>query len=52
MRLLVGLALAVAAAGAAEAQTGVALEGADGAAVLNALAQECYEGGMWANMTS
>lgn len=50
MRLGVGLALAVGAAWGAEAQTGVALDGVDGAAVLNALAQECYEAGMWSEM--
>lgn len=45
---------AVAAACAAEAQAplGVALDGVAGAAVLNALAQECYEAGMWSEMPS
>ena len=52
MRLLVTLACAVAAASTAEAQTGVALDGIDGAAVLNALARECYEAGMWSDMPS
>ncbi len=52
MRLGVGLALAVAAARAAEAQTGVALDGVDGAAVFNVLAQECYEAGMWSETPS
>jgi hypothetical protein len=50
VRFGVGLALAVGAACGAEAQTGVAFDGVDGAAVLNALAQECYEAGMWSDM--
>ena len=52
MKLVVRLAVAVAAASAAEAQIGVPLAGVDGAAVLNALAQECYEAGMWSSMPS
>jgi hypothetical protein len=52
VRLVVALALAVAIAFPADAQTGlgVALDGVDGAAVFNALAQECYEAGMWSEM--
>ncbi len=53
MKLVVTLAVAVGvAASAAEAQIGVPLAGVDGAAVLNALAQECYEAGMWSSMPS
>jgi hypothetical protein len=46
--------LAVAAAGVLDAQVvvGVALDGVDGAAVLNALAQECYEAGLWSDAPS
>jgi hypothetical protein len=52
VRLVVPLTLAVTIASAAEAQTplGVALDGVDGAAVLNALALECYEAGLWSEM--
>jgi hypothetical protein len=50
VRLGVGLAVAFAAARGAAAQTGVALDGVDGAAVFDALAQECYEAGMWSEM--
>jgi len=50
--LAVAVGVAVAAASAAEAQTGVPLAGVDGAAVLDALAQECYEAGMWSSMPS
>jgi hypothetical protein len=50
--IVIGVTLSVAAACAAEAQTGVALDGIDGAAVLNALARECYEAGMWSDMPS
>ena len=50
MKLVAGLVFAVAAASAAEAQTSVALDGVDSAAVFNALAQECYEAGMWSDM--
>ncbi len=54
MRLVIKLALVVAAAAAADAQTtlGVSLDGVDGAAAFNALAQECYEAGMWSDMPS
>lgn len=53
MRLVVAL-LSVVTSASLSAQTplGVALEGADGAAVFNALAQECYEAGMWSEMPS
>lgn len=48
-----GLAVAIIVASAANAQQlGVPLDGADGSAVLNALAQECYEAGMWSEMPS
>jgi hypothetical protein len=51
--IVVRAAAAVVAAAAANAQQlGVPLDGADGAAVLNALAQECYEAGMWSDMPS
>jgi hypothetical protein len=50
VKLVVRLAFAVAAASAAEAQTGVSLDGVEGVAVFNALAQECYEAGMWSDM--
>jgi hypothetical protein len=50
VRSIVALALAVTAELVAEAQTGVALDGIEGAAVFNALAQECYEAGMWSDM--
>ncbi len=53
MKLVVTLAVAaVAAASAVEGQIGVPLAGVDGDAVLNALAQECYEAGMWSSMPS
>jgi hypothetical protein len=51
MRILVALLLVVApAAAGAQAPLGAALDGADGAAVFNALAQECFEAGMWSDM--
>ncbi len=50
MKLVVTLVIAVATAFAAKAQTGVPLGGVDGAAVFNALAQECYEAGLWSSM--
>jgi hypothetical protein len=48
------MAFASAVAAVAHAQTplGVALDGVDGAAAFNALAQECYEAGMWSDMSS
>jgi hypothetical protein len=48
------LALAAAAASAAGAQTspGVSFENLESAAVFNALAQECYEAGLWSEMPS
>jgi hypothetical protein len=52
VKLVVGLAFAVAAASAAEAQTGIPLDGVESAAVFNALAQECYEAGLWSDMPS
>jgi hypothetical protein len=52
VKLAVGLSFAIAAASAAEAQTGVPLDGVESAAVFNALAQECYEAGMWSDMPS
>jgi hypothetical protein len=54
VRFVVPFALAAALVSPADAQPalGVALDGADGAAVFNALAQECYEAGMWSEMPS
>jgi hypothetical protein len=54
VRLIIKLMLAIGAATAADAQTtlGVSLGGVDGAAAFNALAQECYEAGMWSDMPS
>ena len=53
MKLAALLVSATAAAAvAAQAPLGVALEGVEGAALFNALAQECYEAGMWSEMPS
>ncbi len=54
MRRVVAWLLAVATASAAEAQSplGVSLDGVEGSAVFNALAEECYEAGMWSEMPS
>jgi hypothetical protein len=54
VRLASLLAMAAAIAPVAGAQTtlGVALDGLDGAAIFNALAQECYEAGLWSSMPS
>ena len=46
------LAVAIAFPSAAQTPLGVALDGVDGAAVFNALAQECYEAGMWSETPS
>src|SRR5687767_4126880 len=51
MRLIVVLLfVALPVAAAAQVPLGVALDGAAGAAAFNALAQECYEAGMWSEM--
>jgi hypothetical protein len=52
VRVVVSLTAAVVAAVAHAQQIGVPLDGADGSAVLNALARECYEAGMWSEMPS
>jgi hypothetical protein len=53
VRLAILLAIAVAAPALnAQPSLGVALDGLDGAAVFNALAQECYEAGLWSEMPS
>jgi hypothetical protein len=49
MKLIVALLFAPVTA-AAQIPLGVALDGVDGAAAFNALAQECYEAGMWSEM--
>jgi hypothetical protein len=46
------LFVATAVAARAQPQLGAALDGVDGAAAFNALAQECYEAGMWSEMPS
>jgi hypothetical protein len=45
-RLVVAAALAIPAAGGAQSEPSVTLDGLDGAAVLAALARECYEAGL------
>ena len=54
MQRVVALVLAVVTASAAEAQPalGVSLDGIEGPAVFNALAEECFEAGMWSEMPS
>ncbi len=54
MRVAIAAVIFGATAAAAQAQLtlGAALDGVDGAAVFNALAQECYEAGMWSEMPS
>jgi hypothetical protein len=54
VKLVTKLALVICAGAAADAQTtlGVRLDGSDRTAAFNALAEECYEAGMWSDMPS
>jgi hypothetical protein len=52
MKVFVALLFVAPAASLAQVPLGAALDGVDGAAVFNVLAQECYESGMWSEMPS